>query len=344
MAKTRIGIICGGRSVEHEISLRSAASIAEALDRSKYSIQILLIDLDGRWYKLGDRFTGNLNRTKVPYDFPTTPSTKGQESFDVLFPIVHGTGGEDGCLQGAIELSGIPYIGSGVLGSALQMDKDIAKQLLQAAGLPVVSWATLTSQSYSSELPRGLEFPCFVKPASLGSSVGTHRVRDTTELRIALEDSFRFDEKVLIETAVSAREVEVSVIGNSKPETSVPGEIIPQGEFYDYDSKYVKKDTELLIPAPLEKKVIGRLQDLAKQAFLTLQASGLARVDFFVSKQGDSIWINELNSLPGFTNISMYPKLWEATGLSYPDLLDRLVVLSLERHARRVRLKRSYRF
>lgn len=342
MSKTRIGVICGGQSVEHEISLRSAASIAQALDPSKYSVEILLIDLEGQWYRLGKKMPEDIARAKVPFNFPVSPKQGGKHNFDVLFPIVHGTGGEDGCLQGVIELSGIPYIGSGVLGSALQMDKDIAKNLLQSAGLPIVPWITLNSKSASHKLPGEIEFPCFVKPASLGSSVGTHKVIDETELRSALEDSFRFDEKVLIETAVDAREIEVSVIGNETPEASLPGEIIPRADFYDYDSKYLNKDTELLVPAPLEIAIVERLQDLAKQAFLTLQASGLARVDFFISKHDGSVWINELNSLPGFTDISMYPKLWEVSGLPYPKLLDRLVALALERHNRRALLMRSY--
>ena len=270
-------------------------------------------------------------------------------ALDVIFPIIHGRGGEDGSLQGLLELADLPYVGSGVLGSAIQMDKDIAKKLLQADGLPVVPWVLVRS----TELPAGVDaaadravaelgLPVFVKPASLGSSVGISKARTVDELRRGLIDAARYDEKILVERAVSAREIEVAVLGNAEPEASVPGEILPERDFYDYESKYVDEDTHLLVPAPLDEPVAERLRELAIRAFRVLEGAGLARVDFFLDRESGEIWLNELNSLPGFTEVSMYPRLWQASGLPYPALLDRLLELALERHGTRAQLERTF--
>lgn len=354
MAKIRVGIIYGGRSVEHEVSLQSAASIAQALDPSRYDIQLLAVDTQGAWHIAPGHVPTDLALESDEIELSVTPragelaTPGGLRRFDVLFPIVHGTGGEDGCLQGALELAGLPYVGSGVLGSALQMDKDVAKRLLDAAGLPVVPWICLRAHEFREGTPRPEEmdrlgFPCFVKPASLGSSVGTHKVNSPEELSEALRDAFRFDDKVLVERAIDGREIEVAVLGNETPEASVPGEIVPHAEFYDYESKYVDESTELVVPAELSEAQSENLRQLATRAFAVLEGSGLARVDFFLSKEDGSVWINELNSLPGFTDVSMYPRLWQASGLPYPALLDRLIELAIERHRMRAGLERIYR-
>jgi D-alanine-D-alanine ligase len=354
VAKLRVGIAFGGRSVEHEVSVQSAASIAAALDPSRYDVSLLAIDPDGGWHLApGQAPTGQaLDGPAVALGLaPDGGRVRNRESggverqLDVIFPIVHGTGGEDGCLQGALELADVPYVGSGVLGSALQMDKDVAKRLLRAEGLPVLPWFIVRDSADGdvAERARVLGYPCFVKPASLGSSVGTHRVDDERELAAAIQDARRFDDKVMVERAVDAREIEVAVLGNREPEASVPGEIVPSGEFYDYESKYVDEGTELIVPAVLPEGIGAEVRGLALRAFSVLEGAGLARVDFFLDKATDELWINELNSLPGFTDVSMYPRLWQASGLPYPALLDRLIELALARHRERSQLERLYR-
>jgi D-alanine-D-alanine ligase len=274
---------------------------------------------------------------------------KPAAQLDVIVPIVHGTGGEDGCLQGFLELAGVPYVGAGVLGSAIQMDKDVSKRLLRAAGIPVVPWTTLRKHELAAlervvdATIREIGLPCFVKPANTGSSVGISKVKTRAELAPALREAARYDEKILVEQAVEAREIEVAVLGNERPEASVPGEIVPHKEWYDYEAKYVDESTELIVPARVPESVAAELQRLAISAFRTLEGAGLARVDFFVEKRTDRIWLNELNSLPGFTEVSMYPRLWQASGLSYPALLDRLIELALERGGNRERLERSFK-
>jgi D-alanine-D-alanine ligase len=267
----------------------------------------------------------------------------------VVFPIVHGTGGEDGSLQGFLELAGVPYVGAGVLGSAVCMDKDVAKRLLVDAGIPVVPWVLVRAHELEDEaaLPTRvfaeLAPPVFVKPANLGSSVGTHKVHAREELLPALRDAMRYDHKVLVERAVDGREIEVAVLGDAHPEASLPGEICPHAEFYDYESKYVDEQTELRVPAPLEPAQTEEVRRLALEAYRALEGGGMARVDFFLERGTDRIYVNELNSLPGFTDVSMYPRLWEASGLPYPALVDRLIELALERHRRRAALETTYR-
>ncbi len=356
MAKLRVGLLFGGRSVEHEVSITSATSIFRALDPSRYEVVPIVVDPDGRW-RIGP--AGMLpDETARARSLPAVSGNQavqnavepgGERRLDVVLPMIHGTGGEDGSLQGFLELAGLPYVGAGVLGSALQMDKEVSKRLLQAAGLPVVPWVLIRRHALAD--PAGVEArvlsrmaaPVFVKPANLGSSVGTHRVARREELLPALRDAARYDEKLLVERAIDGRELEVAVLGSAEPEASLPGEIRPRAEFYDYEAKYVSEDTELLIPAPLTEATTAELRRLALAAFTALEGEGLARVDFFLERHTDAIYINELNSLPGFTEASMYPKLWEATGLPYPALLDRLIELALERHRRRGELETTYR-
>lgn len=359
MSKLRVGIVFGGRSVEHEVSVASATSILEALDPSRYDVSLLCVDTEGRW-RLGGpgAIPSNASRGEevslpaVPGDGTLLSAKAGRPvgRLDVVVPIIHGTGGEDGCIQGFLELAGVPYVGSGVLGSAIQMDKDVAKKLLRAEGIPVVPWVAARAAEIAAGAEavadlaiRELGLPAFVKPASLGSSVGVSKARTRAQLIEGLRGAARYDEKILVERAVNAREIEVAVLGNDAPEASVLGEIVPKAEFYDYESKYVDDDTELLVPAPVDEEVAERARALALRAFGILEGAGLARVDFFLDRDTGELFLNELNSLPGFTEVSMYPRLWQASGLSYPALLDRLIELALERHRRRSALERTYR-
>jgi D-alanine-D-alanine ligase len=361
MTKLRVGLLFGGRSVEHEVSLASATSILRALDPDRYDVALISIDHDGRWH-LGTPALPPVARVDgTEVTLPAVPSERtivsvgkgdlgASEHLDVVFPIVHGRGGEDGSLQGLLELADVPYVGSGVLGSAVQMDKEVTKRLLHAAGLPVVPWTLVrsgelrrnpdaTCQRVLAEVP----IPLFVKPANLGSSVGITHVRSDDALGAALADAARYDEKILVERAVDARELEVALLGNDPIEASVPGEILTGNAFYDYEAKYVDEDTELLVPAPVSEAQSAELQRLAIAAGEVVEGRGLGRVDFLMDRRGGEIFVNEVNSLPGFTEGSMYPKLWEATGLSYPVLIDRLLELALERHRERAKLETLYR-
>jgi D-alanine-D-alanine ligase len=267
-----------------------------------------------------------------------------------VFPIVHGRGGEDGSLQGLLELAEIPYVGSGVLGSAIQMDKEVSKRLLRAAGLPVLPFVCVRSAELARNA-RGctervlaeLELPVFVKPANLGSSVGIHKVKRAAELLPALEDAARYDPKIVVEQGIAARDVEIALLGDDPVEASVPGEICTHREWYDYEAKYVDEATELLVPAPISDALAQKLRETAIRAFAVLEGRGFARVDFLVDRETDAYYVNELNSLPGFTDVSMYPRMWEASGLPYPALLDRLIELALESHRQRSRLETQYR-
>ncbi len=359
MEKLRVGIVYGGRSVEHEVSIASATSILQALDPSRYEVALIAVSTDGRWHLGGRDMLPAAVVRGAEVRLPAVPGQRmlvGAEDgrpagrLDVVLPIVHGTGGEDGSLQGFLELTGVPYVGAGVLGSALQMDKETAKRLLAGAGLPVVPWVAVPKHELASSTAAICEhavdtlgLPLFVKPACLGSSVGIVKVQRREELAPALREAARYDTKLLIERAVDAREIEVAVLGNHAPEASVPGEIVPHAEFYDYESKYVDEGTELLVPAPLDEATTARVQELALAAFRLLEGAGLARVDFFLDRENGQLWINEVNSLPGFTEVSMYPRLWQASGLPYPALLDRLIELALERARERDALERSYR-
>ena len=360
MPKLRVGLIYGGRSVEHEVSIASATSILRNLDPSRYEVWPLAVGHDGqlRVGAPGTSLEGALERGTLCV-LPATPAASAllplapgddEVALDVLFPIVHGRGGEDGSLQGLLELTGLPYVGSGVLGSAIQMDKEVAKRLLVHAGLPVGAWRGVPVHELARD-PRGvamrlvdeLGLPVFVKPANSGSSVGIQKVVEAKALGRALAEASRYDTKLLVEAAVDAREIEVAVLGNDAPEASVPGEIRPRRDWYDYEAKYVDESTELLVPAPLSEEEVERVRSLALRAFRALEGAGLGRVDFLMERSSATFYVNEVNSLPGFTEMSMYPRLWEASGLPYPQLLDRLIELAIERQRVRQALETTFR-
>ena len=320
MKKIKIGLVFGGRSGEHEVSVISAESIRNNLDKRKYDIRDIFIDKNGK------------------FDIDLIIHA------DVVFPIIHGSYGEDGCLQGMLEMMGKPYVGAGVLGSALGMDKEVQKRLLMQAGIPVAKYKVIRKQDIENKIYKINRFPVFVKPVNGGSSVGVSKVASRQSLVASLKKAFIYDAKVLVEESVEGRELEVSVLGNQNPIASVPGEIIPQGkhDFYDYEAKYVdEKGALLVIPAKLQSDKVTEIQRLAIQTFKTLECEGMARVDMFLRPNGELV-INEINTLPGFTNISMYPKLWEASGLPFPKLLDKLINLALERKREKDQLKRSF--
>jgi D-alanine-D-alanine ligase len=328
MSKIRVGVIRGGRSGEHEVSLRSAESILKAIDRNKYDVIPITISHDGKW---------------EPFGISAEP--EAQSRVDVVFPILHGTYGEDGTIQGLFELANLPYVGAGVLGSALGMDKDVMKRLLRDAGLPIVEYWSLLKSELDSFLQghiNTLPYPVFVKPANLGSSVGITKAHSPEELPAALQAAAEYDRKVVLEKGIDAREIELSVLGNDDPIVSVPGEVVPSREFYDYNAKYVDDDSRLLIPAPLTDAEVKEAQRLAIAAFKVLECSGMARVDLFLEKPAGKFYVNEINTLPGFTAISMYPKMWEASGIAYPELIDRLITLALERHTEKNQLRTKY--
>ncbi len=370
--KIRVGVIFGGRSGEHEISLASARSVMEAMDKEKYEIVPIGITKEGRWLASGDPMRAleasdeTASRPATLLSGPTqrglmrieeketTIEAKSLAELDVIFPILHGPYGEDGTVQGMLELSGLPYVGAGVTASALGMDKSAFKDVMQAHGLPIVKHVMLKRKSWEAD-PEGtiqiieeeLSYPVFTKPANLGSSVGVSKCHERTGLEAGLSEAARYDRKILVEEAVSAaREIEVSVLGNDQPIASVPGEIIPSREFYDYEAKYLdsgNKASELLIPAPLTKEVTEKVQNLAVRAYKAIDCAGMARVDFLLSGETtDALYLNELNTIPGFTDISMYPKLWEASGIPYPELIDRLIELALERYRDKNRSAVSY--
>jgi D-alanine-D-alanine ligase len=360
MAKLRVGLLFGGRSVEHEVSIASASSIFRALDPDRYEVSLIAIDHDGRWFLAPPALAPQLSVGGEEVRLPAIPGesrllrvaygdARPVAELDVVFPIVHGHGGEDGTLQGMLELAEVPFVGPGVLGSAIQMDKEVSKRLLDAADLPVLPWRSVRArelerrpEDVAADAIDALGLPLFVKPANLGSSVGIHRVATAADLLPALRDAARYDTKILVERGIAARDVEVALLGNDPVEASIPGEIRTQREFYDYEAKYVDEDTELLVPAPVSESLAQALREAAIRAFEALEGEGLGRVDFLVERETDTFFVNEVNSLPGFTDVSMYPKLWEATGLPYPTLLDRLIELALERHRGRRALVTQY--
>jgi D-alanine-D-alanine ligase len=364
MGKLRVALLFGGRSVEHEVSLVSATSILGALDPSRYDVTLVAVDTDGHWH-LGDpslppspaALQAAVKGQEV--DLPVAPGeptlmpvgeadAKSGQAFDLIFPVIHGRGGEDGSLQGLLELAGIPYVGAGVLGSAIQMDKEVAKRLLAAAGLPVTPGTCVRANRLGDgaavvdALIEELGTPVFVKPANQGSSVGISKVESRDELLPALLDAARYDTKILVERAIDAREIEVALLGNDPIEASIPGEIRTGHAFYDYDAKYIDAATELLIPAPIDDSLANEMRRLAVEAAVALESAGLARVDFLLERDTDQIFINEVNSIPGFTQGSMYPLLWQASGIPYPALLDRLIELALERHRINTALETRY--
>jgi D-alanine-D-alanine ligase len=346
-------VLFGGRSGEHEVSLTSASSVIRALDSTKYEVVPIGISRQGRWY-MGSGSRGLLSevfrkgQVVVPSADPSGPKffardqrsrARRMRTVDVIFPVLHGTFGEDGTIQGLLELAGIPYVGAGVLGSSAGMDKDVMKRLFRDAGLPVVEWVVVLRGEWrqsSARLRKLIEtrlgYPLFIKPANLGSSVGISKVHNRRELAAAIDLAAGYDRKVIVEKGLDAREIECSVLGNDSPQASVPGEIVPLNEFYDYEAKYVKEGSELVIPAKLSRAATRRVQDLALRAFRSVDCAGMARVDFLLDRPSGTFFVNEVNTIPGFTPISMYPKLWQATGLPYPALLDRLIQLALERH------------
>jgi len=351
MKKIRVGVIFGGRSGEHEVSLRSAESVLKALDRNKYEVVPIGITHEGRWLASTTAVAmlpakDQIKKVLTDGDHITLPAEPASQGIvDVIFPIMHGTYGEDGTIQGLLELANVPYVGAGVLGSAIGMDKDVMKRLLREAGLPIVDYWTVRKmdldaflQAHISDLP----YPVFVKPANLGSSVGITKVHAAEELPAALETAAEYDRKIVVERGVDAREIEISVLGNDDPVASLPGEIIPSREFYDYNAKYVDDDSRLLIPAPLETIQTNDAQRLAIAAFKVLECSGMARVDLFLERMTGKFYVNEINTLPGFTSISMYPKLWEASGIPYSELIDRLITLAIERHGEKNKLRTKY--
>jgi D-alanine-D-alanine ligase len=351
MKKIRVGVIFGGRSGEHEISLRSAESVLRSLDPSKYEVVPIGITHEGKW--LSSR---NAMALLPPKEAIETTLAKGEPSaisaepgsrgiVDVIFPVLHGTYGEDGTIQGLLDLANVPYVGAGVLGSAIGMDKDVMKRLFRAANLPVGDFWTILKKdigSFISSHSGSLPYPVFVKPANLGSSVGITKVHHAAELGAALKTASEFDRKIVIEKGIDAREIEIAVLGNDDPMASIPGEIIPSREFYDYEAKYASEDSRLLIPAPLSPEQTAEAQRLAISTFKTLEGSGLGRVDLFLDRGTGKFYVNEINTMPGFTSISMYPKLWEASGVPYSELIDRLIALALERHAEKNNLRTRY--
>ncbi|MBX7222736.1 MAG: D-alanine--D-alanine ligase [Blastocatellia bacterium] len=358
--KLRIGVIFGGRSGEHEVSLRSAESILKALDKRKYEVVPIGITPQGKWLTSGEAQkllpkdvveSGSVSLamlgdpTQAPIVRTNGSSPDGAfPALDVLFPVLHGTYGEDGTIQGLFEMANIPYVGCGVLASACGMDKIVMKQLFRQADLPIVdfTWFTRTAwerdpKKILNSVVKSIGFPAFVKPANLGSSVGISKAHDRKELETAIAFAAKFDRKIIVEKGVLAREIEVSVLGNDEPTASLPGEIVAGAEFYDYKDKYINNSAQFMIPAKLPAKLIKQFQQMAVRAFQSIDGAGLARVDFFLEHETNRILVNELNTLPGFTSISMYPKLWEASGISYGELLDRLIQLALERHQEKSR-------
>lgn len=372
-SKLRVAILFGGRSGEHEVSLMSARSILDVIDHEKYSVTEIGITIDGDWYvgeNVWEAFRKkdltNLSRAVI---FPE-PSRRGlyrivetyQGEFlesvtdlDVVFPVLHGTFGEDGTLQGLFEMADIAYVGAGVLGSSLGMDKGIFKDIMHTHHIPVVDWFVTTRDEIENQIEQVIRravdswgFPVFVKPANLGSSVGVSCCKASSDLLEGLKDAARYDRRVVVERGLVAREIEVSVLGNENPRVSIPGEIIPSRDFYSYESKYIDDDSELLIPAPISPELTEQVQSLAIQAYRAIDCAGMARVDFLLTKaeQGglpkDTLFLSELNTIPGFTMISMYPKLWQACGLPYATLIDQLIELALERKTQRDRTERRY--
>jgi D-alanine-D-alanine ligase len=387
MKKLRVGILFGGRSGEHEVSLLSAASVLNAIDKSKYEVVPIGISKEGRWLTaehaanmLAGKFTqeprnlraGDPQTTPgaavltrgaavvvppepvrrqsglVPFQSDAGPLRRSSDraiDVDVIFPVLHGTFGEDGTIQGLLELADIPYVGAGVLGSAAGMDKDIMKSLFSAAGIPIVKHVTILRSAWEKDsrkvarlVEQKLKYPVFVKPANLGSSVGISKAHDRKELGPAVAEAAKFDRKIVVEQGVGgkknkAREIECSVLGNDEPVASIPGEIVPIKEFYDYDAKYLDEGSQLIIPAKLTKPQTKGVQELAVRAFKAVDCTGLARADFLMDPKTGKIFLNEINTMPGFTSISMYPKLWAASGLEYSHLIDRLIQLGIERHA-----------
>ena len=351
--RIRLVVLFGGSSAEHEVSCVSALHVLRAADPSRYDVVPVGIARDGRWLAAGEaaaaleqgaRALPSPDESSGPEvdPLPVVARPEGGQQVVVL-PLLHGPMGEDGTVQGLLELAGVPYVGAGVTASAVCMDKGLSKRLLAAAGLPVARWIDVrrheVGEGFQARIGEELGFPVFVKPANLGSSVGITKVSGPEGLEAALAEALRYDEYVVVEEAVDGREIEVAVIGDEFPRASLPGEISPSHEFYDYDDKYVDGTAGLLVPAPIDATRTAAVQDLAVRAYRALRVDGMARVDFFLEEKGRGFLVNELNTIPGFTPVSMFPRLWEASGLPYAELVDELVKLAVERHRRRSRFQ-----
>jgi len=357
--KTKIAVLFGGKSAEHEVSIQSAKNVVNSLDPNKYEVTLIGIDKRGNWhitpkhYLLDSSFSHQKtlpNRNEVSFitkaEGNSLISLSGQENvgaIDVVFPVLHGPFGEDGSMQGFLKLANVPFVGSGVLGSAIGMDKDVMKRLLRDADIPVAKFLAYSKGDRIdfSEVKNKLGLPFFIKPANLGSSIGINKIKNEEQFNSAIKDAFLYDTKIMIEQYIEGRELECSVLGNNDPIASGVGEIIPKGEFYDYKAKYIDEEGALLkAPTDLPKEKEKQVQNLAIKTFKVLCLDGMARVDFFLSKNG-KIFVNEVNTIPGFTNISMYPKLWEKSGISYAELVDRLIKLAIEKFEEQKKIRTS---
>jgi D-alanine-D-alanine ligase len=371
--KIRVGLIFGGKSGEHEVSLASAQSVLRALDAAKYDAVLIGVTKEGKWLTGGNPLkqlvnaaldttqqspllkamngsTSNGTTALVSHSATELTTTDAlNETVDVVFPLIHGPNGEDGTIQGLLELADLPYVGASVAASAVGMDKAMMKAMFRNAGLPVAEYIVVLRHKWEHDpeetihdIETIIHFPCFVKPANMGSSVGISKARNWDELAQALSTAAQYDRKILVERAVRGREIECSVLGNDAPIASLPGEVIPEREFYDYDAKYADEHTRLIVPADLTNEQTRAVQELAVRAFQAIDCCGMARVDFFLDQRDNKFLVNEINTIPGFTNVSMYPKMWEASGVSYAQLIDRLIQLALERHADTKRNKVTY--
>jgi len=375
--KIRIGVLFGGRSGEHEVSLRSARSVMDAIDKDKYDVLPIGITKEGHWVAGGDPLkylaqragqtqieSGAVTGEPMPAALIGEPGQTAIKSIepasgghamrdiatvDVLFPVLHGTYGEDGTVQGLLELADIAYVGAGVAGSSVSMDKALFKAVMQSSGVDVLPYQLVLRSDWEikpeavlNALETVLTYPLFVKPANLGSSVGVSKARDRDSLGEALGEAALYDRRLLVEQGINAREIEVSVMGNENPLASVPGEIVPGDEFYSYKDKYIDDNAKLIIPAQLDEATTELIQETSIQAYRAVDCAGLARVDFLLDKDTGKPWLNEINTIPGFTSISMYPKLWEASGISYPELIERLIEYALDRHADKRRNKTTF--
>ncbi|MGE7772154.1 D-alanine--D-alanine ligase [Viridibacillus arvi] len=353
--KKKLGLLYGGKSAEHDVSLSTARAVTQALNFDKFDVFPIFITREGEWRK-GDQLTapvesieqlqlGKGTQDSIPNDVSSFLLNKDEKEFDVIFPLLHGTNGEDGTVQGLLEVLNLPYVGNGVLASSAGMDKVVMKQLFEHAGLKQVPYVYFIRKEWNknqdaliAKMEEELTWPMFVKPANLGSSVGISKASNREELIKAIDLASKYDRKIIVETGIVAREVEIGVLGNDSPKVSVPGEIKPVTDFYDYDSKYNDNNTGLIIPAPVTTDVVERMKDMAIRAFKVLDCSGLVRADFFVTAEDDII-INEVNTMPGFTPVSMYPILWQNTGVTYSDLIEQLIDLAIERHDEKQQLQ-----
>ncbi|WP_034671042.1 D-alanine--D-alanine ligase [Ectobacillus panaciterrae] len=355
--KTKLGLLYGGKSAEHQVSLQTALAVIKALDREAFDVYPIYITEQGQWVK-GERLEGEVTDIKalqmtagenaispITLSSEMVPAGAQEETVDVVFPLLHGPNGEDGTVQGMLELMNIPYVGNGVLASAAGMDKVVMKNIFAQAGLPQANYVWFIRREWEKDrtaayekVEEALGYPCFVKPANLGSSVGISKCKNREELEAAFEEAFQFDRKIIIEENITGREIEIGVLGNDEPQCSVVGEIVPKKEFYDYKAKYMDGDTALIIPTEVTEQEYEMIREYAIRAFKSLDGAGLTRADFFLTKDGQ-VYINEVNTMPGFTPFSMFPLLWQHSGVSYPELIKKLVHLAIQRHEEKQQIK-----